>query len=70
MKVQKRELCDIIIDLWDILDSVDTSSEQYIDGNRMEIDAKFSLICDKTQERFKKVQSDGYDLFINGEKIT
>ena len=65
---QAKQLYNIIIKLWDILDWIDTYSDLKINGS--EDDLYFSKIEDKTKERFNLVKSDGYNLFINDEKIT
>ena len=65
---QVRQLHGIIIKLWDMLDWIDTYADLKINGS--ENDVYFSKIEDKTKERFNLVKSDGYNLFINDEKIT
>lgn len=65
---QIRQLHDIIIKLWDMLDWIDTYADLRIDGSKS--DYYFGKIEDKTRERFAFVKSDGYDLFINEQKIT
>lgn len=65
---QVKQLHKIIIKLWDMLDWIDTYADLKINGS--ENDVYFSKIENKTKERFDFVKSDGYDLFINDEKIT
>ena len=65
---QAKQLHKIIIKLWDMLDWIDTYADLKINGS--ENDVYFSKIENKTKERFDFVKSDGYDLFINDEKIT
>lgn len=65
---QTKHLYEIIIKLWDMLDWIDTYADLKIDGS--EKDIYFSKIENKTKERFAFVKSDGYNLFINDEKIT
>lgn len=59
---------EIIVKLWDLLDSIDTYADLQINGS--ETDEAFSWIEDKTKERHNFVKSDGYDLFIDGDKTT
>ena len=65
---QAKQLHKIIIKLWDMLDWIDTYTDLKINGS--ENDVYFSKIENKTKERFDFVKSDGYDLFINEQKIT
>ena len=65
---QAKQLYNIIIKLWDMLDWIDTYADLKINGS--ESDVYFSKIENKTKERFDFVKSDGYDLFINEQKIT
>lgn len=64
----KQHLYDIIAALWDLLDKIDTFSDLQIDDTRTH--NPFRKIEGIAQERHKFVKSDGYDLFIEGEKIT
>ena len=64
----KQHLYNIIAALWDLLDKIDTFSDLQIDDTRPH--NPFRKIEDITQERHKFVESDGYGLFIEGEKIT
>lgn len=64
----KQHLYDTIAALWDLLDKIDTFSDLQIDDTRTH--NPFRKIEGIAQERHKFVKSDGYDLFIEGEKIT
>lgn len=61
-----QQLYNIIIALWDLLDKIDTFSDLQIDDTNL--DNPFRKIEDITKERHKFVKSDGYNLYIKGEK--
>lgn len=63
-----QHLYDIIIALWDLLDKIDTFADLQIDDTSRY--NPFRKIEDITRERHKFVKSDGYNLYIKGEKIT
>lgn len=67
-KEDKQHLYDIIVALWDLLDKIDTFSELKITDTNL--DNPFRKIMHITDERFKYVKSDGYNLFIDDAKIT
>lgn len=67
-KFSNDELLKIIVFLWDKLDDIDSYAELCINGS--ETDKQFREILRKTSKRFIMVQSDGYDLYLDGTKIT
>ena len=67
-KFSNDELLKIIVFLWDKLDDIDSYAELCINGS--ETDKQFREILRKTSKRFIMVQSDGYDLYLDGIKIT
>lgn len=58
---------EIIKNLCIILDNIDTYAELCINGS--EFDDKFRTIMHKAQKWHDFVKTDGYNLFLNGEKI-
>ena len=68
MTKREKKLEKIIVHLWDVLDNIDTYSELQINGT--DEDFIFSKIMKKCGERFKYVQSNGYDLFIDKKNIS
>lgn len=66
-KFKKEELLSVIDKLWKILDRIDDYADCKINGS--ESDKYFSHIEDMTKERHKYVQTDGYHLYINDNRI-
>lgn len=61
------KLEDICINLWDILDDIDTYSDLKIDDTNP--NNPFKIIEEKTKKRHIFVQTDGYDLLLGNKKL-
>lgn len=67
-KIDKEAaLKDVVCELWDILDKIDSYADVCIDGTKT--DEKFKKIEELTKRRHDLVTTDGYDLFFMGERI-
>lgn len=64
---EKMRLTGIVKQLWDIIDDIDSFADNCIkDASE---DNPFRVILRKCGERHEIVNTDGYDLFFDGEKI-
>ncbi len=63
--VTLEEWRDMAYKLWDLLDDIDTAGDMF----KPEINTYFNYICKKVAMRFKQIGSDGYDLFVNKERV-
>ena len=62
------QLKKIICELWKILDDIDSYADMCI-GTSEDANKKFAKIEDMTKRRHDLVKTDGYDLFLDGQKI-
>ena len=59
------------IDLWQMLDTIDTFSDMYKPAGPDSYKAYYHAVTQEHQKRFKVLTSDGYDLFtMTGGKVT
>ena len=65
MAVSEDVLLKELKRLWDLLDDISTAGDAF----KPENNAYFRYVNGKAEDRSGIITSDGYDLFLNGEKI-